>query len=306
MCDLHMVSHPTVPMFTRLSALFDAAEHRWERPAGRRLASAALMIVFLGTVVLVEAALGGLLPESLATRLPRSHFAAVWVVFTALLAFEVVGLIFALARSVAASVGKQLELLALILMREAFVELLPSSGAVAAWDSMRAGVPDALAEMTGSLVVFALLVPFHRMQRHRAITADAAEQESFIRAKKTIAVVLFGVFLLMGIADGVRSLRGDQGGDFYAAFYTVLVLSDVVLILLSLRHSATFHVVFRNAGFAAATLIMRLALSAPPYANAALAVAAMCFSLGMAYAYNAWSDLAPGSAGDRMASQDVP
>lgn len=292
-------------MLTRLALLFDAAEHRWERPAGRRLVSAALLIVFLGTVALVEAALGGLTPTWLAARLPRSHFAAVWVVFTALLAIEVVGLIFALARSVAASVGKQLELLALILMREAFVELLPSSGAVGAWENIRSGVPGALAEMAGSLLVFALLVPFHRMQRHRAITADAAEQESFVRAKKTVAVALFGVFLLMGIAGGVRALRGDQGSDFYAAFYTVLVLSDVVLILLSLRHSATFHVVFRNAGFAAATLIMRLALSAPPYANAALAVAAMGFSLGMAYAYNAWSDLAPGSARDHPASHET-
>lgn len=293
-------------MLRHLALLFDIAEHRWERPAGRRLLSTALTIVFLVTVALVEAARAGLLPELLAARLPRSHFAAVWVVFTALLAFEVVGLIFALARSVAASVGKQLELLALILMREAFVELLPASGAVAAWDGMRAGVPEALAEMAGSLVVFALLVPFHRMQRHRAITADVVGQESFIRAKKAIAVVLFGTFLIMGIAVGVRALRGEPGGDFYAAFYTVLVLSDVVLILLSLRHSATFHVVFRNAGFAAATLIMRLALSAPPYANAALAVAAMCFSLGMAYAYNAWSDLAPGRAGDRPVPPALP
>ncbi|MBI3566961.1 MAG: hypothetical protein HY084_02000 [Gemmatimonadetes bacterium] len=280
-------------MTARLAALFDAIERRSERASSRRFASAALIIVFLGMVALVEAARGGLLPEPWAARVPRSQFAAVWVVFTALLALEVAGLVFALARSVAASVGKQLELIALILMREAFIALLPTGGDAGAWDAVRGGVPHALSQMAGSLLVFALLVPFHRMQRHRAITTDAAEQESFVRAKKVVALLLLGVFVTLAGVWGVRTLQGGEAGDFYAVFFTVLVLSDVLLILLSLRHSATFHVVYRNAGFAAATLMMRLALGAPPYVSAALAVAAAVFSLGMVYAYNAWSDLDP-------------
>ena len=44
--------------------------------------------------------------------------------------------------------------------------------------------------------------------------------------------------------------------------------------------------VFRNSGFAGATVLIRLALSAPPYVNSGLAVASMLFALGLLVAYN--------------------
>ena len=218
--------------------------------------------------------------------IPRSHFAAVSLVFSLLLFFEIAGLVFSLARSVADSVGKQFELLALILIREAFLEFA-HSGEPMDWTAVAASVPHVVADMAGALAVFALLVPYYRVQRHRSITADEVEQANFVRAKKAVSLALLGAFIALALIILPAEIRGDGTIPFFPTFYTVLVLSDVLMVLISLRFSSTFYVVFRNAGFAAAAVLVRVALSAPPYINVALAIAATGFALGLSYAYNA-------------------
>ena len=68
-------------------------------------------------------------------------------------------------------------------------------------------------------------------------------------------------------------------GDFLYDFYTLLILTDILIVLLSQCYQPSFYAVFRNSGFALATLIVRIALAAPPYYNVLLGVAAACFSI---------------------------
>ena len=271
----------------RVARLFDLIEHAWDAPATRRFTGSFLAAMFVLALAGVEAVRLGLVPRRFAAFLPANHLGAVDLAFGLLLLFEVAGLIMALAKSVADSVGKQFELLALILMREAFVEFTAVNDP-AAWPQIATPVMHILAEMAGAVAVFALLVPYYRVQRHRAITEDSRERASFITAKKVVAVGLLVVFLLMG-ADSLRRIEDGGVRAFFSRFYTVLVLSDVLIVLLSLRFSSVFRVVFRNAWFAAATAMARLALSAPPYFNAALAVLAMVFVFALSLAYNAWA-----------------
>ena len=76
---------------------------------------------------------------------------------------------------------------------------------------------------------------------------------------------------------------------FFDACYTVLIFADVLLVLVSLRYSSTYHVVFRNSGFAIATVLIRLALIAPAPINALLGVSSALFALGLTVAYNAFA-----------------
>ncbi len=75
---------------------------------------------------------------------------------------------------------------------------------------------------------------------------------------------------------------------FFEPFYTLLIFADILVVLLSLRYSATYQVVFRNSGLAVATVLLRAALSAPPYLNAALGLAAALLALTLAAAYRAF------------------
>ena len=105
------------------SAAFDWLDAHWNSTATRRATGTVLVTIFVAVLAAAEIARRGWLPESALRFAPRSHFVAVSLVFSFLLVLEVAGLVIALAQSVASSVGKQFELLALILIREVFVEL---------------------------------------------------------------------------------------------------------------------------------------------------------------------------------------
>ncbi len=262
--------------------LFDAVERAWERPITQHALGLGLVAAFLAALVAVEAGRRGWLPAAAEARVPRSHFWAVDVAFTLLLVLELVTLVLALARSVAASVGKQFELLALILLREAILEVA-HVGEPIAWRSAATHVPIALVDMAGALAVFVLAEVYAHVQRHRAI-ASGDDQAAFVAAKKFVALGLLAA-LCVGAADAAAHLPGAEQSGFFEVCFTVLIFSDVLLVLLALAASADHRVVFRNSGYAAATVMIRLALTAPPYVNVGIAVGAAAYAVLVSIAY---------------------
>lgn len=83
---------------------FDRLEERW---GARTLhISTLLVLVFVGALLVIELNRQALLPQTVSSRLPTNHFHAVDLALTLLLIFEVIGLVFTLAKSVSDSVGK--------------------------------------------------------------------------------------------------------------------------------------------------------------------------------------------------------
>ncbi len=275
-------------MLSRFARLFDALEARWHGVATQRAVGTAVAVLFLGVLLVIELNRQGLLGEPIASRLPRNHFRAIVLVFTALLIVEVVGLVFALAGSVANSLGKQLEVLSLILLRKAFLEL-STFGEPLDWALISDSILHMLADIAGALLVFTAVGFYYRAQRHRPITADAVEQESFIATKKLVSLLLFVAFFGLAAAYVWRQAVGREPFAFFEAFYVILIFSDILIVLLSLRYSTGYHVVFRNSGFAVTTVLIRIALTAPSYVNALLGVGAALFAIGLSLAYNAFA-----------------
>jgi hypothetical protein len=279
---------------------FDAAEAWWEDHATQRALGAALVAAFLAAVALIELHRRGLLPSGSAVHLPASHFGAVGIVFTLLLVVEIVGLVFALARSVANAVGKQFELLSLILLRKTFLEVSKFAEPIE-WPRVAESVPHIAADLFGALAVFLLTGAYYRMQRHVPITADADDQQRFVRVKKLVALALLATLAVSAAGAAPEALRGGRP-EFFERFYTLLVFSDILIVLVSLAFTTEYRVVFRNSGFAAATVLIRLALTAPPYVNVLLSVGGAAFIVLLSLAYNAMgrSADAPGATGERI------
>lgn len=265
--------------------LFDAVDRRWESLRAQRAVATALVVLFVGALLAIELRRRGWLPPGLMEAVPRSHFAAIGLAFSALLLAETVSLILILARSVAASVGAQFELFSLILLREAFKEI-GYLGEPIVWETARTPILHALADGAGALLVFAGVLVYTHLQRHRPITTGAEEQRRYVQAKKVIALGLLGAFVVAGLDDAWRIVVGNDPYPFFDTFFTALIFADILLVLVSLRYTATYAVVFRNAGFALATVVLRLALVAPPYANVALGVGATVFVVLLTLAYN--------------------
>ena len=195
---------------------------------------------------------------------PGKHFYAVDVSFTLLLLLEVVSL---------------------ILLRETF-HGFKEFGEPIAWENVRAGLLPMVSDATGALAVFVLLCAFSRAQRHRPITSDSGEQRDFVAEKKAIGLLLLLALAVIAAIDAHRALAGLPTFSVFAGFYTVLVFSDVLIVLVSLRHSSTYAVFFRNSGFTVATVFIRLALAAAPPWNSALGAGSALFALALTHAYN--------------------
>ena len=70
------------------------------------------------------------------------------------------------------------------------------------------------------------------------------------------------------------------------SFYTLLIFTDIFILIFSLRYSSKYYNLFRYSSFALATLFLRLTISAPAYYNVLLAVIAGVLVLGVTYIYN--------------------
>ncbi len=267
-------------MLSLASYAFDRLQASWEGARARRITAGVLVTAFLGAILAAELRKRGLVPASFAPRVPHNHFGAVELAFYLLLGYEVVGLVLGVARSVSNAAGKQFEIFSLILLRHSFEEFGHVSEPVT-WAGIHDVAPRMLANGFGALAVFVVLGFYYAAQRHAPLSSDVKETRSFIAAKKLVALVLLGVFAVLAVRSVVR-----VDGEFFESFYTVLVFADVLFVLLSLRYSASYHVVFRNSGLAVATVLLRLALSAPPFYNAGIGVAAALFALGLTHAYN--------------------
>lgn len=260
-------------LFNVINALFDRALKFWDGHFSRSLAAILILLVYILSLISIELGRRGFLPDHLAHLMPRSHYAAISIAFTFLLYLELIDLVFGLAKSVSQSVGKQFEIFSLILLRQSFKDFsdLPEP---LHWPASSETVLHILSSAGGALLIFSVLVLFYRMLQHPPITIDEKETFSFISTKKAICLLLLAIFVILGISNLLNPFKPASANTFFATFYTIMVFCDVLIVLVSLRYSHAYPVVFRNSGFALATIVLRLGLAAPAYYNAGLGIGA--------------------------------
>jgi hypothetical protein len=270
-------------------SVFDLLEERWQKLTTQRRVASTLVVVLVAGLALVEARRISWLSPELAERLPSNHFEAILLPFTLLLLAEVISLVFAIAQSVAIAVGKQLEIMSLILIRQSFKELTFFPEPIV-WDltsgEITRRVLYILSDASGALVIFGLLVIYFRMQTHQPISRDPDDQSSFVGAKKLIALALLASLAIIAAEVAWAWLFTGEEHSFFEIFYTLLIFADVLIVLISLRYSVAYPVVFRYFGFAVATVLIRLALTAPRVVDAGLGVVATVFAIALTWVYN--------------------
>lgn len=265
--------------YDKITYVFDPLHHLWEHEKMHKKISFGLVLFFLAGIVSIELKRQGLLPVFMQSIIPNNHFSAVQAAFTVVLILEVISLVFTIPCSFSKSVGKQFEILALILMRNAFKELSDFPEPITYLGNEQA-ILHILSDGFGALLIFALLGYYYHIQAKGHVSKPAPPYlYSFVAAKKGIALVLLLIFTFMGVQSAIATLSGVEHADFLHGFYTILILTDILVVLISQCFQPSFHAVFRNSGFALSTLIIRIALAAPPFYNVLLGVAAAVFAI---------------------------
>jgi len=264
--------------------IYDPLHYYWEHKTTQRAVTAILIGVFVVSLLLIEFNRFGLLPEILGSKLPTNPFYAVHLAFSLLLLAEVISLIFILPCSVSRAVGKQFEILALIFLRNAFKELIHFSEPI-----RLAGQMDAVLRIgaygLGALIIFVLLSFYYNQQVKRENKSSGRVLFMFVGAKKMVALILLSLFMVLAVYNMASWIAGHERLEFFAEFYTILVFSDVLIVLISHSFFPHFKDIFRNSGFAISTLLMRLSLTAPAYYDVLIGVGSSVFALFLAMAY---------------------
>ncbi len=265
-------------LFARITYIFDPLQTFYEHERLYRKFSIALVFLFLCNLVIIELNRRGLLPGGLAALTPKNHFFAVHAAFTVILVLEVISLIFVLPCSFSRSLGKQFEILSLILIRNAFKELSYFSEPLG-YEGNEEKIMHILATGFGALLIFTLLGVYYKIQKRNEEDRQHMDLYGFVASKKAISLLLLISFVSMGAYSIYQSLSGIEHADFLHGFYTQLILTDILIVLVSQCFHPSAKMIFRNSGYALSTLMIRLALVAPVYFNVLLGSAAMVFAI---------------------------
>lgn len=265
------------------TALYDTIKNFWESIYTQKLISNFLVLSFiLGIVFYGLVKVGFVNP---AQELFNHPFFAIEISFTLLLIFELFSLIFALPRSVAKSNSKQYELLSLIFLRSGFKEFSHIDN-LSDWSLNSEPVLHMFAYGLGGLVIFVLISFTYRLQKHVKITTDENQQKRFIEVKKLLALFLLIAFLIIGILDLVTLFETGIYSQSFETFYTTLIFSDILIVLIALRYSTAYIRIFRYSAFALATIFIRISFSLDTYQSVLVGVLGALFVLLLTYSYN--------------------
>ena len=204
-----------------------------------------------------------------------SYLDALYTPFSIILAYEVYELIRAIPDSFSNSIGKQFEVVTLLVVRDIFKNLSDIGVSDVSIDSDVAFIA-----MEG--LVFVLLFATSLYFRSQtAISVDISQQDdsiqAFVMQKKHLASGLAMVYVLVamysftswsiGVLDGETSLSRTV---FFSDFFTWLIVSDIIILLVSYKHIIDFPQLARNTGFILSTVVIRVGIGTPGYTGAVL------------------------------------
>jgi len=285
-------------------ALLDGWYERVLSPAMKRRSERTILAIAIASylVHLLLILLAGRGLVRVESELLGNPIAAIYTPFSFILVYEVYLLIFFLPKSISYYIGKQYEIITLIVIRRIFKDIanleLSSDWFRSAYDLQFTF------DAATSLLLFGLIHLYYRQVARREPTAPADGEGAdarrrFIALKRGIAVLLVPLLVVLAVysfADWATAMRveGGRGMDafrdinsvFFDEFFTVLIGVDVLLLLASFFHSDEFHQIMRNSGFVISTILIKVSFSVEGPVNNALILGAVVFGLLILMVHN--------------------
>ena len=227
------------------------------------------------------------------SKLLNNPIASIYTPFSFILIYEVYLLVYYLPKSTTIYIGKQYEIITLIIIRRTFKDLT-SLKFDEDWFSHKENILFAL-DLAVILILFYLIYIFYKLNRTNELNKLAIQKSKelikFIDFKRAIAMLLIPIFIIMStyslghwvyesltITQIVKNIK-DINKIFFDEFFTILILIEVLLLLVSLFLSDKFSRVIRNSGFIISTILIKLSFNTEGILNTILIVVAVIFGV---------------------------
>jgi len=251
------------------------------------------ILAFLAHLALIAVVRTMAAPPAAIVDIGKNYFSAIYTPFTIILFYEVLLLIGSIPESTTQSIARQFEIVSLIFIRGFFKDIAAIDVESLHIQQMRVPLTDAVA----GLLMFLLVTIFRRIAQHRPVrqAPNQAELAKFIERKKAIALILTLVLVALEVYAGVDFFHDEiiHAGPlpnhhpaFYTDMFTVMIFTDVLILIFSLVVSDQYEMVFRNAGFVVATILTRLSLTAEQPYGPVIGIGAMIFAIITLAIYN--------------------
>ncbi len=224
--------------------------------------------------------------ESLLLTNPIS---AIYTPFSIILYYEIFLLIFYLPRSFTTSILKQFEIISLIIIRRIFYDIPKLNLDSNDWFQN----PDNLQityDLISILILFFLIYLFNFVKSKIENRKGIKNIDRFIDSKKIISVILIPVMIVLFIIGLYNLFSIGQSSNFassfyyvnevfYNTFFSILIIADVFILLLSFLYTERYSQIMRNTGFIICTILIRLSFSSSGLTNLLLIISSVLFGL---------------------------
>ncbi len=215
---------------------------------------------------------------------------AIYTPFSFILIYEIYILIYYLPRSFTTSLLKQFEIIALVLIRRIFGDITKIDFSIVTLRDQ--AVAQLLVDLFSVLILLTIILFFTRISRLLTKLKPSSADETFKRYKKQLAAGLILIIIAISgihLADYLaftfsgdhlfRGMENNLNAIFYKDFFTVLILSDVLVLLLSYGLTKENFKLLRNTGFVISTILIRISFSTQGIYNSVFIITGALFGL---------------------------
>lgn len=227
------------------------------------------------------------------SKLLVNPIAAIYTPFSFIIVYEVYLLIYYLPKSTSIYIGKQYEIISLIIIRRIFKDLSNIELTID-WFSVKNDIQFTY-DILAIVILFYMIYYFYKLVKvntNATVESEKSEIIGFINLKKVVAVCLIPILFAMSvfslshwiyenffsISKLIKELK-DINNVFFENFFTVLILVDVLILIYSFLYSDKFNKVIRNSGFIISTVLIKISFSTTGLINTILIVVAVLFGV---------------------------
>ena len=273
-------------MMKNVNLIFDTIFSKYSRGKFEKFILILAAVGFITHLILIFLNSNGYIQLDVGENLLKNPISALYTPFSFILVYEAFLLIYYLPSSFTVSVVKGYEIISLVLIRKIFKDVplvdLSEDFFVNPYNVQF------IYDITGFILVFFLIYLFKTTAGRPKKPKIDRKLENFISQKKAISILLVPVLLALAtysFYNWLGSLFIDSSNDidvnflFFVDFFTILILVDVLLLLVSFRYTERYSQLIRNTGFIISTIMLRLSFTATGLASVSFLVLGILFGV---------------------------
>lgn len=249
-----------------------------------------LLLIFLNNFSLIN------ITET-ENSLLSNPISAIYTPFSFIIIYEIYLLLLFLPRSFTTSISKQFEIISLIIIRKIFKDI-SNLDLSDSWNISNQNL-EVLSDLVGIIILFYIIYLFNKNKNRMSINKEEPLLLKFINSKKIVSLSLLAILTIFSsysLINWVFNLFNDSYSNtiiyneidkvFFNDFFTLLILTDVIILLLSFKITEGYSKLIRNTGFVISTILIRLSFSAEGFLDIFIILISSIFALLILRIYN--------------------